>query len=138
MRLLAAAVVLAFAGAVLGACGGRSPDLLLVERTGSIPAARLTLLVADGGTVRCNGGADHRITEPQLLQARTIVRELEEDSSRDRRFAAGPGSILRYRLRMETGSVEFSDTSPSAQGGAFSQVQLFTRNVAKQACGLVR
>lgn len=135
---VAVAVALALTGAVLGACGGRSPDLLLVQRTGSIPGAKLTLLVNDGGTVRCNGGADRRISEPQLLQARTIVRELEEDASRDRRFAPGPGSILRYRLRMETGSVEFSDTSMAARGGAFAQAQLFTRRIAQLTCGLVR
>lgn len=138
MRRLAAVVALALTGMALEACGGRSPDLLLVERSGSIPGAKLTLLVNDGGTVRCNGGANRRISEPQLLQARTIVRELEEDAGRGRRFAPGAGSILRYRLRMEAGTVEFSDTSTAARGGAFAKAQLFTRRVAQQACGLVR
>jgi len=138
MRGCTAAVALALAWAGLGACGGRSPDLLVVARSGSIPGANLTLLVNDGGTVRCNGGADRRLSDPQLLQARTIVRELDEDATRDRKLPAGPSSILRYRLRMEAGNVEFSDTSTGAQGGAFAQTQLFARRVAQQVCGLVR
>jgi hypothetical protein len=137
--LPALAVAVGLAGAAaLGACGQRSPDLLVVQRTGTVPGARLTLLVNDGGTVRCNGGGERRLSDPQLLQARTIVRELDEDARRDRRLAAGPGSVLRYRLRMEAGTVEFSDTSPGARGGAFAQTQLFTRRVAQGVCRLAR
>jgi hypothetical protein len=132
------AVFALVAAALLGACGPRSPDLLVVQRSGSIPGAKLTLLVNDGGTVRCNGGPTRRIDDPQLLQARTIVRELEDYARRDRKLAPGPRAILRYRLRMETGTVAFSDTSPAARGGVFGQVQLFTRRVAQQVCGLPR
>ncbi len=138
MRRCAAAVALVLAGMGLGACGARSPDLLVVERTGSIPGAKLTLLVNDGGTVRCDGGKDRRLSATQLLQARSIVRELEEDARRDRKLAPRPGSILRYRLRMEAGTVEFSDTSTGARGAPFAQTELFTRRVAQQVCMLLR
>ena len=138
MRRVGVAVALVLALAALAACGARSPDLLVVERSGSIPGAKLTLLVNDGGTVRCNGGAEHRLSAPQLLQARMIVRDLEKDADRERRLPPGPGSILRYRLRMEAGTVEFSDTSPAGRGGPFAQAQLFTRRVAQLVCGLPR
>lgn len=138
MRRCVAVVTLVLAGLTLGACGARSPDLLVVERSGSIPGAKLTLLVNDGGTVRCNGGRDRRLSASQLLQARSIVREAEEDARRDRKLAPGRGSILRYRLRLEAGNVEFSDTSPAARGVAFAQTQLFTRRVAQQVCMLAR
>jgi hypothetical protein len=119
-------------------CGARYPDLLVVQRSGSIPGAALTLLINDGGTVRCNGRRERRLGDPNLLLARDIVRGLERDARQGRRLPPGPGSILRYRMRMEEGTVEFSDTSAGAHGGAFAQAQLFTRRVAQQVCGLPR
>lgn len=138
MKPIAVTLALALGLTGLAACGARSPDLLVVERSGSIPGAKLTLLVNDGGTARCNGGADRRLSDPQLLEARTIVRDLEPDANRDRTLAPAPGSILHYRLRMEAGTVQFSDTSPGAHGGPFAQAQLFTRRVAQMVCGLPR
>ena len=138
MSRAAVALVVALAGVGFPGCGARYPDLLVVERSGSIPGARLTLLVNDGGTVRCNGRRERRLGDPNLLLARDIVRGLERDARRRRTLPPGPGSILRYRLRMEEGTVEFSDTSTGAQGGAFGQAQLFTRRVAQQVCGLQR
>ena len=61
---------------LLGGCGGPTADLFVVERDGSIPGARLTLLVSDDGTVRCNRGDRREITSEQLIDAREIAREL--------------------------------------------------------------
>ena len=138
MRRCAVAAIVALAGVGLLGCGARYPDLLVVERSGSIPGAKLTLLVNDGGTVRCNGAAERRLGDARLLQARDLVRELKREARRRRTLPPGPGSILRYRLRMEEGTVEFSDTSPAARGGAFAQAQLLTRRVARDVCGLER
>ncbi|HEU4703782.1 MAG TPA: hypothetical protein VFS37_14980, partial [Conexibacter sp.] len=46
---------------VLAGCGAATPDVFLLTRSGSIPGARLTLLVNDGGTVRCNGGEPRQL-----------------------------------------------------------------------------
>ncbi len=138
MSRVGPAVVVTLVVVGLLGCGARYPDLLVVQRSGSIPGARLTLLVNDGGTVRCNGGRERRLGDPNLLLARDIVRGLEREARRRRTLPPGPGSILRYRLRMEEGTVNFSDTSTGARGGAFAQAQLFTRRVAQQVCGLQR
>lgn len=129
--------------AALTGCGAPSADLFVVQRTGTIPGARLTMLVGDGGTVRCNGGAEREITSADLIEARAIARDLngtEEEPGPARERVAlppGPASILRYRVRSENGAVAFSDTS-RGQPQAFFDVAKLTRDLAKRVCGLAR
>ncbi len=136
-------VTAAFASLALGGCGGPQADLFVVERDGSLPNARLTLLVSNGGTARCNRGEELPITSAQLIDAREIARELngveEKDGPADRgvRLAPGPGAIMRYDVRAEDGSVAFSDTS-SDQPQAFYEVAKLTRDIAREICDLPR
>lgn len=143
MRLRIAAPVLAVAAAVLAGCGGPSPDLFVVERTGAVPGARLTLVVDDGGFVRCNGGERHAISSAQLITAREIARTINGDGDKpglaDRKLALPPrpGSVLRYDVRAEDGSVSFADTSAGQPHDLYRLADL-TRELAKQVCGLPR
>jgi len=145
------AAVAVLAAAALAACGTPSPDLFVVERSGSIPGARLTLLVQDGGQVTCNGKAAGTMTSDQLIEGREVVRALgggavdrqndvtSDSGPLDRNLSLppGPGSILRYTLRAEEGRVAFSDTS-RGQPKAFFRVAKLVRDIAKGACGLAR
>ena len=131
-------------------CGDvRSPDLFVVHRTGSIPGARLTLLMSDSGLVTCNGVAKGDVTSHQLLIARQIVRDLEGlkgngdgndtvgPADRNLHLRGRPGSVLSYSVRAEAGTVGFSDNS-RGQPRVFSDIQQFTRDIAKKRCGLAR
>ncbi len=128
---------------VITGCGGPHADLFVVERDGGIPGARLTLLVSNGGTARCNRGDERAVTSAQLIDAREIARELNgTDEQRgpaddSLRLEPGPGSILRYDVRSEDGSVVFSDTSPG-QPEVFYRLAKLTRDIAKEICGLPR
>lgn len=124
--------------AALAGCGtGKAADLFVIERSGKIPGARLTLQVIDDGFVRCNGGERRRLSGDLLLDAREIHRDLMPSAEEDLTLAPGPASVLRYRVRQQQGIVEFSDSS-RAQPEAFSAVQGFTRTIAKRVCGLAR
>ena len=124
--------------AALAACGGtRAPDLFYLTRTGTVAGANLRLQVIDDGLVRCNGGRRRRLPDPLLLQARQIERELERAAHEDRNLPPGRRSILRYRLRMEAGTVTFSDSSRRQTKEMFL-TQQFARKVAQQVCGLRR
>ena len=143
-RARSGAVAVLVTALALGGCGGPPADLFLVERAGSIPGARLTLLVSDDGTARCNRGKVLPITSAQIIDAREIARALngpddERDGPADKalRLPPGPGSILRYDVRLEDGSVSFSDTS-RGQPQAFYEVAKLTRDIAKEICGLPR
>ncbi|MFM8561620.1 MAG: hypothetical protein ACKOQ0_02580 [Solirubrobacterales bacterium] len=131
------------AAALLAGCGGPSADLYLVERAGSTPGARLTMLVGDGGTVTCNRGAQEPITSAQLIEARAIADGLNGDeeepgpAARGLELAPQPGSIFRYRVRSEAGVVAFSDNS-KGQPEAFYRLARLTRRLSKEACGLAR
>jgi hypothetical protein len=136
MRAAPAGLALAVA-LTAGACGRTSPDLFVLERSGSIPGARLHLRVHDDGLVRCNRGAKRRLPDQRLLEAREIARGLERPAERGTALAPGRGSILRYRLRLEQGTVTFADTS-RGQVEAMFKVQRFARRVARETCGLAR
>jgi hypothetical protein len=132
------AVAAALAALVLLAgCGTPSADLFVVQRTGSIPGARLALLVSDGGFARCNGGPDRDLPDPLLLDARELARDLDKPAQRHLELLPGPGSVLSYSVRLEKGTVRFSDTSPR-QLLVMRKLALFVRRVAKGTCGLER
>ncbi|MDX6670515.1 MAG: hypothetical protein QOI91_878, partial [Solirubrobacteraceae bacterium] len=117
-------------------CGNRhAPDLFVLERSGSVPGARLELRVRDDGQVSCNGAARRRLPDQLLLDAREIAREL--NGVAPRALAPGARSVLSYRLRLEKGTVRFSDSS-RGQARAMLMVQDFTRQVARRVCGLPR
>ncbi len=121
----------------LGGCGAAYPDVFVLHRTGSLPGARLTLLVNDGGTVRCNGGRELPLPARRLLDARRIAEDLSEDAHADLTLPAPRGSVLRYRLRTEEGTVTFSDAD-AVRRPELAPVIVFTRAVAQDVCGLAR
>jgi hypothetical protein len=141
----AAALALGVAG-----CGGAAPDLLRIDRTGTIPGAGLTLRITDDGRVSCNGGRLVDLTSQQLIDARQAVRDLEgeEDevgpADRDLRLppgpANGPASILAYEATVRdppTGTVAWADTSPR-QPPVLQRLALLSRQIAQGPCGLER
>lgn len=137
------ATTLTALAAVAAGCGGGPPgDLFVVERSGTVPGARLTLRVTDDGGAYCNRLGRREITSEQLLDARELRRQLTGEEGRgpaDRgmRLPPAPGSILRYEVRTEDGSVAFSDNS-QGQPQAFFELAKLVRDVARGACGLPR
>lgn len=133
LRLSAAvAVALAVAG-----CGVDMPDVLALRRAGAIPGAALTVVVNDGGMVRCNAGRERPLPSPLLLDARGFVRDTEKDLIAHRRFPPRPGSVLSYSVRTEEGSVAWSDTSRPLPAPYF-RLALLSRRIAKDVCHLRR
>ena len=140
------AVLLAVAAVASAGCNGPRPaDLFVVQRSGSIPGAKLSLRVIDDGHVSCNRGAPKPISSAQLIDARELRRELDGDQSKEqvglaeRHLDLKPGAIstLSYRVRSEQGTVAFSDTSPR-QPQAFYRLAKLTRDLAQGPCGLPR
>jgi hypothetical protein len=132
-----AAAVAVLAAVALAGCGAAYPDLFELRRTGSLPGARLTLLVNDGGTVRCNGGEARQLPARLLLDARRFARDLMEEAHDDLTLPAPRSSLLRYRLRTQDGTVTFSDVD-AARRPELAPVIVFARAVAQDVCGLAR
>ncbi len=117
-------------------CGGIvSPDLFIVYRTGSPPGAKLTLLVNEEGVVHCNGARPLHLSDPRVIEARTIQEDLHGPASRHESLPAAPGSVLSYYVRDADGSVRFSDNSPG-QPVVMRKLALFVLSVAQRVCGL--
>ena len=134
MRRAAAALITLLA---LAGCGTPSADLFAVDRAGTIPGAKLAMVVSDGGTVTCNGAKAVSLTNDQLLDARELQRDLKDAAERHLELAPRPGSILRYEVRTPDGTVRFADNSPGARG-SLARLTLFVRDVAMQRCHLAR
>jgi hypothetical protein len=130
-------LIAAALAALLAGCGGRSADLFGVEREGSVPDARLQLVVNDGGTVSCDGGADKRLPEDLVIEARELQRDLLEPASQGLRLEPGTGSILRYDVITPDGRVRFADDS-RGKPAVLDRFAFFVRKVAQGVCGLPR
>ena len=124
------------AALVLTGCGSQSADLFLVNRSGADRNAKLTLLVSDDGTVTCNG-SKHEIPNEKLLAARKLTRELSPQAELHLVLPSRPGSVLSYQVRMEAGTVAFSDTSRPLPS-EFAELELFTKSIGEDVCGLGR
>jgi hypothetical protein len=124
----------------LSSCGGvLSPDLFVVYRTGSYPGAKLTMLVNEEGVVQCNPTSTHpithRLSDSQIIEARTIQEDLHDPASHHESFAAAPGSVLGYYVRDQDGSVRFADNS-RGQPPVTRKLAAFVLTVAQGVCGL--
>ena len=132
----AAALGILAAAVLIAGCGGiKAPDLFIVERAGSTPGARLTLLVNEEGGVRCNSGPELKLSDPQLVQARALQEELKGPAGEHLSLAAKPGSVLDYDVRDEDGSVRFADNSAD-QRKVLRNLALFVLQVAESVCKL--
>jgi hypothetical protein len=132
-----AAALLAVLVAVAG-CGSRPPDLFGVDRSGQGPNATLRLVVSDGGSATCNG-REHSLDADRLLRAREITRELEDQARLHLELPPGPGgsSVLTYRVRLQAGTVAFSDTSAHLPA-SFTKLELLVKDISEDVCGIRR
>ena len=133
MRAVLAALPLA---ALLAGCGTRSPDLFVVDRSGPDTNANVELLVNDGGSVTCNG-KQHPLDADRLLKARQLERDLEPQAQLGIQLPKGPGTDLSYTVRMEGGTIAFSDRSAGVPN-TFQRLAAFTKDVTERVCGLER
>ena len=123
---------------LVGGCGTQqSADLFLIKRSGKIPGANLTLLVGDGGTVRCNGSAPKPLPNDLLLQARELTKQLAEDKNKPIPEIGVVNSIYDFKVTLGAGTVSWQDGNPGVPE-SFKQAAYFTRKVAKQVCQLTR
>ncbi len=134
MRAVAALAALA-AASLLGGCGVSAADLFIVERSGSGPHARLTLLVDEEGNITCNGRPGVKLGDAQIKKADEIQEDLQKPATAHLSLPPRAGSVLSYYVRDENGSVRFSDNS-AAQPAVLQQLQLFVLQNAQQSCGL--
>ena len=129
LTTLAGALVVAGCGLAV-----QSPDLFLLTRAGQ--GGKLTLLVNDGGTIRCNGRA-RPLSGHLLVVARDLASSLDGDAKQRLRIAQSRGSVYRYTIQLQNGTVAFPDSATA--GGKFpalAQAELFTVEAARQSCGL--
>ncbi len=134
---LAGAAALVTAALAFGGCGQASPDLFAVTRSGEGPNDDVTLVVNDGGTVRCDGGSPRQLGGERLLAARELSRELATAAELQLELPPGPRPTLSYRVESEAGTVSFSDASPN-RPATLNRLMGFVSDVAEDVCGIRR
>ncbi|MEA2158003.1 MAG: hypothetical protein QOD66_383 [Solirubrobacteraceae bacterium] len=123
------AVALSAAGCGLSV---HSADLFILKRSGQGHA--LTLLVSDGGTIRCDGARPKPISDAMLLQARDLADNLAKDAKAKLSLPPGPHSIYTYRVKLQDGTISFADTSASVHH-ELAAAELFAAQAAQGVCG---
>jgi hypothetical protein len=141
-RPVVVAALVGLATAAAAGCGGPAGDLVLVQRFGSTPGARLDLRVTEDGRVSCNRGPLKQLTSAETIASRGIADDLagkhhDGPAVRHLRLPPGPEPVLSYRVALEPGTVSFSDDSRH-QPTVFLRIQQFTRQVATTICRLPR
>ena len=120
----------------MAACGTPSPDLFVVERDGTVPGARLTLLVSDQ-TARCNDAPVKRLTSKQIIEARDIRRDLLLVQAGDAAIPKAPAAqIFTFAVKTEEGTLRYPDTQQ--RPAILPRLSRFVRRVAIDTCGLER
>ena len=133
----AAAAALSAAALSIAGCGQPSPDLFAVTRSGEGPNDDVTLVVNDGGTVRCDGGSPRQLGGKRLLRARELSRELAAAAELQLQLPPGTRPTLFYRVQSEAGTVSFSDASRD-RPAALNRLMAFVSDVAEDVCGIER
>lgn len=138
IRIGLAALAAGAAGASIVGCGldVASPDLFVLHRSGQ--GQTLTLLVNDSGTIRCNGAKAKPLSDPLLLDARDLAKDLDQDVKDNRRFAK-PAKVFTYRVELQDGTLTFSDAAAAANHSKYpelSRAELFAAQAAQGPCGL--
>ncbi len=119
--------------ACIAGCGlnVEQPDLFLLTRTGS--GRTLTELVNSGGTVRCDGAKAKQVPDKLLLEARTLTGRLNRDARHHLNLSPRPGSVYRYRVRLQAGTIVFPDTA-ARQHPELAQLELLALEIADGPC----
>jgi hypothetical protein len=137
IRIALAALAAGAACASIAGCGldVASPDLFVLHRMGQ--GHTLTLLVNDSGTIRCNGAKSKSISDPLLLDARDLAKDLDQDVKDDRRFP-WPAKVFSYRVQLQDGTLTFSDAAAAhhPKYPELARAELFAAQAAQGPCGL--
>jgi hypothetical protein len=129
-------VVIALAAVAVAGCGTPSPDLFVVERGGTVPGAKLHLLVSDT-SVRCNHGTPLALTSAQTIEARDITDDLLlVQSGAVEVPRASPAQIFSYTIRDQEGVLRFGDTAQRPP--ILPRTARFVRRLAIDTCKLTR
>jgi hypothetical protein len=129
----AVAVAAVMAGLVAGCFDVQSPDLFLLTRTGQGP--KLTLLVNDAGTIRCDGAKAKPISNSALITARDLSDNLVTDAQNNLTIPRSPGSVYYFTIKLQQGTISFPDHA-AATHNLLAQAELFAAQAAQQECGL--
>jgi hypothetical protein len=133
----AIAVPVGLVCALLSGCGLQisSPDLFLLKRSGEGTA--VSLLVNDGGTIRCNGGQAEPLPDALLISARDLASQLDKDVKAQLRVPAGAHSVFTYSVRLQGGTISFPDIAAAAHH-ELALAEQFALQAEQGPCGLSR
>ena len=135
-RGAAAGAATVLTGLAVAACGTPSPDLFVVNRDGTVPGAKLELLVSDQ-TARCNDGPAKRLSSGQIIEARDIRRDLLLLQNGDETIPeAPPAQFFEFAVQTEEGTLRYPDTQQ--RPAILPRLSRFVRRVAIDTCGLQR
>lgn len=126
---LAAAAGLACAA--LAGCGGTAGDVIAIQVSGGPAHANETLVVSNDGRASCNRAALRPITNPELLEARSIAHDAQPLARSAQIIASGGGR--QFTLRDADGTVRWAETSTGLPP-VLPRAELFALELSREVC----
>ncbi len=110
-----------------------------MDRDGPGRGAKVSLLVSDDGTVRCNRRAPVPLGAERLLTARELARDLGKQAALGLELPPGrkEDTTFTYRAELAEGTIAFADSSKGIPP-TYTRLAAFTRQVSRQVCKLRR
>lgn len=135
----ALAALPSLAALALAGCGAASGDLFSVDRDGPGRGGKVSLLVSDDGTVRCNRSQPVALGAERLLDARQLARDLAKQAALGLELPPGrrEDTTFTYRAELAEGTIAFADSSRGIPP-TYTRLAAFTRQVSRQVCKLER
>lgn len=130
----AAAGAVALAAVALAGCGGSPGDLMALRVSGGPAHLDQALVVTADGRISCNRGPERDMSNPDLLDARSIVREAKPLTTRAARYAPSRPGGRSFTLRDQDGSVAWDETSAGVPP-VLPRAELFGLRLGPAACG---
>jgi hypothetical protein len=132
MRAGAATILCGMAALGLAGCFDvQAADLFQMTRQG--PGGRLTFVVNDGGTIRCNGAKARSISNSNLITARDLADDLDTDARAHLHLPVPAGTVTTYSVSLQDGSISFADRNASAKP-ELARAVLFALQMAQGPC----
>lgn len=121
---------------IAAGCGTASPDLFVVERSGTVPGAKLKLLVSDT-SARCNDGPTKQLTSEQTTEARVLTDDLRELQVKKAPVPKpADAQIFTFSVRTQEGTLRYPDIAQRPE--VLPRLTRFVRRTAIDVCGLQR
>lgn len=133
MRTASVAAGAALLALALAGCGGSPGDILGLGISGGPQRQTVHMHVEENGRASCNKKPLHQLPDPQILDARNIVRDAKPFTNSGASFGSPSPNQRTFELRTPDGTVDWTEAAVGVPP-VLSQAELLALQMEQQLC----